>query len=187
MQTGSVPTWITFTVAAIALVGPLGGAWINGWITAWREDKRAHREAAERQAERDHETRAYWRDKELEAYIAFSASVTTWRIGLARARDEIRDSGELTPTTKAAIDNLFGAARDAYAPLGVLGAEEVREKATDLIVTMGDLHKHIASGNERTTRDALHKLRSFNAATRHALGIELPTSINPSPPSGTTS
>ncbi|OLT46999.1 hypothetical protein BJF85_00675 [Saccharomonospora sp. CUA-673] len=56
-----VPLWATFVIAGIALVGSVGGAWLNGFFTARRDDKRWQRE-------RERADLDYWRDKRVKVY-----------------------------------------------------------------------------------------------------------------------
>ncbi|MBB3664473.1 hypothetical protein FB384_003377 [Prauserella sediminis] len=56
-----VPLWATFVIAGIALVGSVGGAWLNGFFTVRRDDKRWQRE-------RERANLDYWRDKRVEVY-----------------------------------------------------------------------------------------------------------------------
>jgi hypothetical protein len=107
-----VPLWVTITLGAFALVGPLVSAWVTQWLTTRREANRdALRWAQERQ------------QRELDSQkTALSTSLTAlhkWHNGLTAVNLYLGDPYERKATLKD-VAELEMEARHAYAEVRLL-------------------------------------------------------------------
>lgn len=153
MQTGAVPSWVTLALAVIALVGPLGGAWIGARVTARRDDRRWdrdrerddirwRRESAERTANREYEAENQWRDRRSNLYA------------------------DLLGTTDK-LDDLL-APRDSKGLYRYASYAELEVVSTPLLELLNDQLRVVTLvGSDQMSRTARYVIQIFESQVRH--------------------
>lgn len=103
MSGAQFPLWVTYSLAVIAILGPIGGALFGAWLTARRDDRRWDREVQredlrwQREHERTQEQNAHdlakhWTTERLELFGEIHHVLCEWR-ELFFAYDDVHFDG----------------------------------------------------------------------------------------------
>ncbi|MFL6121453.1 hypothetical protein [Actinophytocola sp.] len=143
MSGGQIPVWITFALAAIALVGSVGGAWIGGRITARRDDRRWERELVREdlrwkrerereQSQRVHDLHLHWREQRIEAYASFIAAVDSF---LSEVLVWVQEADErrMTRTDGGRLNDVYRTVESAHVAIEIVASNNVHACAADLL------------------------------------------------------
>lgn len=169
-----VPLWVTYTLAAIAILGPIGGALLGALLTARRDDRRwsleREREDLRWQRERGHELLVAWREPRSSAYSAtyqaLCAIFSIWH--------DARDGEGLPPTSKVKLSSYLHNLIDGLAELSVFATRDVIEKATDLQFKLMFLNTITVNGfNIKSHRLRMNEIRPLLGNLLNAMRADL--------------
>jgi hypothetical protein len=204
-----IPLWVTYSLAVIAILGPIGGALLGARYTAKRDDKRWDREREreevrwerERQRladERVHQKQLHWSEKRAEAYGAYMVALDGW-ISHARYLTQVPrvlpDPERLTEMEQfcAEMHELTGVIQL------VTGLEDIRWKVSETVgvcqmfqVSARNVkrHEHVDQIVPDSARVIKLRYALFELFRQEVVAAEPSTQVepsNPSPPSETTS
>jgi hypothetical protein len=198
MQGAQVPLAVTYTLAVIAILGPIGGALLGAWLTARRDDKRWSREKKRDNERWAREREQRFHDERLAAYSEALLAVHRWEHELDVFAGYMWAPDQPRPDIKA-LPGLEVAARNGLVGVDVLGTETVAQELRDAIVNLQQLsyRLHMALEQAKATGDHhgydVDTAPASNAvdALRNAIRAEAVqvrgTAVSPSPPSAPTS
>ncbi|WNV82223.1 hypothetical protein [Umezawaea sp. Da 62-37] len=207
MSSSQIPLWITYSLAVIAILGPIGGALIGGTITAKRDDRRWEREREREELrwqrereqqfdERRHQLRLDWRERRLDVYSEYLSAAEALQEPLTALF-----SLSLTHEQIETIENDFEPhSRRAAAALKVIQVIGSPDLTAICVKLLGDARFHFLEFKGPMPVEA-KSLRLSNwidtreqavQAVRIELDVEISKNLsgeplNPSPPSALTS
>ncbi|MGY6652823.1 hypothetical protein ACXIZN_11695 [Amycolatopsis sp. TRM77291] len=172
MPNSQTPLWVSMLLAGIALIGPLGAA----WITTKRDDKRWSRELArererwqreddKRRQDLSHESRMNWRDRRVEAYSELHDALMLWLEGAVKAVDatdaEFADEIDMMDERAASVRRLVSRIR-------VVGSRETEDAADRLLKLV---YKHYSRIKRKQTVEEISEVAQEIYTGRQALEI----------------
>ncbi|MFE9747568.1 hypothetical protein ACFYOT_21920 [Saccharothrix saharensis] len=206
MSGAQTPLWVAFALAGIALIGPIGAAWLvsrrddKRWTRERdREDLRYERERQRLADERAHAARLHWSEKRVEAFGHYLATLDAW---LRHARFITTLSHELPDRDR--LNEMGLVANDLHEQTGPIqlmtGDEDTRWLVMELVgkcqlvqlraaiadepAKIADLTSGVAS--IITKRSELFQLFRMEIVGPRTSAPEL-NGTSPAPPSGKTS
>lgn len=157
-------------LAGIALIGPLGAA----WITTKRDDKRWSRELArererwqreddKRRQDLSHESRMNWRDRRVEAYSDLHDAIMVWLEGALQVMDatDAEFSKEID-----SMDERAAKLRKLVSRIRVVGGRET-EDAADRLLSL--VYKHYSRIKRKLTVEEISEVAQEIYTGRKAL------------------
>ncbi|MEU0885671.1 hypothetical protein ABZ345_44415 [Lentzea sp. NPDC005914] len=195
----NVPLWVTYSLAVIAILGPIGGALFGAWMTARRDDKRW-------QLEHDREERAWTREQEqrvhdarMTAYAEALLRAQQWHHELEAYQAYLYNPDDERRPDRAAFPGLELAARNGLVGVDLVGTEEVAADLRDLIVNLKQWFYRLESmhefasqtqhyyGNEVDSTDADNALDALRTRMRSEATKVNDLAVTPTRSSGSTS
>ncbi|GHG12095.1 hypothetical protein GCM10017567_31800 [Amycolatopsis bullii] len=178
--------WLTITLAVLAVVGTIGGAWGGQWIAARRDDRRWEREAEReelrwtreieaRRAGEAHDLRKHWIDKRVEACSELLTVLKDWDMAFLNSLHVQEGSGFGDPT-QVPFDE-YGFHRQAMAgwlTLELIGSKEAISAVGFAVAAFGRCGNgdHDSSEQERVRTEML-KGRDFTEKLQQAMRRDL--------------
>lgn len=182
----SFPLWVTYSLAVIAILGPIGGAWFGALQTARRDDRRWDREREredqrwQRENEshlkaRRHEMDVQWRASRSDLYSATYSAFFQWRMKITTAFTH-KVSG---PLPDAEVKELIQYARQAEAQVALLAlyaSSGIITHVTTLSQVLSEGAYNVYTGTEFDQENWHFKsgdgLTDLLNAMRHDLGAD---------------
>ncbi|TWP50791.1 hypothetical protein FKR81_19520 [Lentzea tibetensis] len=173
MSATQIPLWVTYSLAVIALVGPLGGAVIGGRVQAKRDDKRWERERDREELrydremtklrnERDHDLLKLWHAARLDGHARMLYSLARWKTAavtmIGRVELSAQDGRELSEDTFENVRKASVQIVENLPPVELYGSAKVRDAAERVHSQMSifDLRMvtHLNKADFKTVQDA---------------------------------